>query len=309
MKILLLGKNGQLGWELQRSLALLGEVVACGRTEADLVDLSALRSLVRRVSPQVIVNAAAYTAVDKAESEPERAYLINSEAVHLLAQEACFLNAWFIHYSTDYVFDGTKNGAYVETDTTGPLNIYGKTKLSGEQAIRESGCRHLIFRTSWVYATRGNNFIKTVLRLAGKNEELKIVSDQFGAPTSAELLADVTAFCLYRLQFDASLSSWQSGIYHLAPYGITSWHGFAQFIIEEAQQHGARLRSTPDRVIPIPASDYPLPAKRPSNSRLMTEKISTVFGLKLTPWQLHAKRVIFEIIYNNNYIDRIPIKP
>jgi dTDP-4-dehydrorhamnose reductase len=299
MKILLLGKNGQLGWELQRSLSIFGEVVACGRGEADLENLTELGALVRKVSPQVIVNAAAYTAVDKAESEPDRAALINSEAVDLLAKEACFLDAWFIHYSTDYVFDGAKEGAYLESDATAPLGAYGKTKLAGEEAIRASGCRHLILRTSWVYAARGNNFIKTMLRLAQERDELKVVSDQIGAPTSAELLADVTACCLYRLKYDAAFSLQQGGTYHLAASGSTSWHGFAQFILGEAMHYGVRLRVTSGNLLAIPTSEYPLPAKRPANSQLVTTKISKIFGLKLPSWQYHAKRVVSEILNNN----------
>jgi dTDP-4-dehydrorhamnose reductase len=304
MKILLLGKNGQLGWELQRSLAPLGEVVACGRAEADLAKLPDLRALVRKISPRVIVNAAAYTAVDKAESEPDLAFLINSEAVGLLAKEASLLNAWFIHYSTDYVFDGAKEEAYVETDATAPLGIYGQSKLSGEEAIRTAGCRHLIFRTSWVYAARGNNFVKTMLRLARERDKIKVVSDQIGAPTSAELLADVTACCLYRLQYDATLASQQSGTYNLAASGSTSWHGFAQFILDEALRLGVQLRATSENVLAIPTSDYPLPAKRPANSRLATNKISSIFGLELPSWQLHAKRIVAEIVYNNELIDK-----
>ncbi|TKB26108.1 dTDP-4-dehydrorhamnose reductase [Desulfopila sp. IMCC35006] len=299
MKILLLGKDGQLGWELQRSLAPLGEVTACGRNEADLTKLTELRALVRATSPQIIVNAAAYTAVDQAESEPEQAFLINSEAVDLLAQEACLLNSWLIHYSTDYVFDGTENGAYVETDTPAPLGVYGQSKLSGEEAVRASGCQHLILRTSWVYAARGNNFIKTMLRLASERDELKVVCDQIGAPTSAELLADVTAYCLYRLQYDASFSIEKSGTYHLTASGITSWHGFARLILEEAFEHGVELRATAKNVLAIPTSDYPLPAKRPANSQLTTEKIRNTFNLELPPWQLHAKRALAEIVSCN----------
>ncbi len=296
MKILLLGKNGQLGWELQRSLAPLGEVIACDRAEADLSNLTTLQSLVQRVSPRIIVNAAAYTAVDKAESEPDLAFLINSEAVDLLARESKHLNAWFIHYSTDYVFDGAQKGAYLETDPTAPLGVYGHSKLAGEEAIRDSDCKHLILRTSWVYAARGNNFVKTMLRLARERNELKVVCDQFGAPTSAELLADVTAHCLYRLQYDTSFSNHRGGTYHLAAGGTTSWHGFARFILEQAINHGARLSATSENVLPIPASDYPLPAKRPSNSQLATKKISQTFGLKLPAWQMHAKRVVAELV-------------
>ncbi len=302
MKILLLGKNGQLGWELHRSLTPLGEVVACGHDEADLANLPALQALVRRVSPQVIINAAAYTAVDKAESEPDQAFLINHEAVDLLAKETCLLGALLIHYSTDYVFDGTKEGPYVETDTTAPLSVYGQSKLLGEEAIRASGCRHLIFRTSWVYAARGNNFIKTILHLAQQRNELKIVCDQLGAPTSAELLADITACCLYRLQYDTSFSTERDGTYHLAAGGTTSWHGFARFILEEAHGLGVQFQASSENVIAIPTSAYPLPAKRPANSQLTTEKLKTTFGLELPSWQVHAKRAIAEIVSNMELI-------
>lgn len=299
MKILLLGKNGQLGWELQRSLAPLGEVIACGHSEADLTKLKELRSLVRNISPQIIVNAAAYTAVDKAESEPEQAFLINSDAVAVLAEEAHRLQSRLIHYSTDYVFDGTKTEPYVETDATAPLGVYGQSKLSGEEAVRASGCHHLILRTSWVYAARGNNFIKTMLRLARERDELKVVCDQIGAPTSAELLADVTACCLYRLQYDASFAREQSGTYHLAASEKTSWHGFAQMILEEACRHGVKLKATAKNVLAIPTSEYPLPAKRPANSQLATEKIRNIFNLELPSWQLHAKRALAEIVSSN----------
>ncbi len=304
MKILLLGKNGQLGWELQRSLAPLGKVIACGRTEADLEGLPALQNLVRSISPEIIVNAAAYTAVDKAESEPERAALINGQAVEILAKEACLLNSLFVHYSTDYVFSGTKKQAYIETDTTEPLGVYGKSKLSGEEAVRASGCRHLIFRTSWVYAARGNNFIKTMLRLAQERDTLKVVCDQIGAPTSAELLADVTALCLYRLQHDTSLSSNWSETYHLAAGGATSWHGFAQFILNEACRHGVELRALAKDVLAIPTSEYPLPAKRPMNSQLATGKISAAFNLTFPSWEFHAKRALTEILSSNLTTDK-----
>lgn len=304
MKILLLGKDGQLGWELQRSLAPLGEVVACGRIEADLAKLTDLRTLVHKVSPQIIVNAAAYTAVDKAEAEPEQAFLINSEAVALLAREAHLLQSWFVHYSTDYVFDGAKKAAYVETDAPAPLGVYGQSKLAGEKAVRASGCRHLILRTSWVYATRGNNFMKTILRLARERDELKVVCDQFGAPTSAELLADVTAYCLYRLQFDGSFSAAQSGTYHLAASGTTSWHGLAQLVLDEAGRHGVELRATAKNVQAIPTSEYPLPAKRPANSMLNTEKLRTTFNLELPPWQLHATRALTEIVSSNGLTEK-----
>ena len=295
MKILLLGKNGQLGWELQRALAPLGDVVACGREQADMENIDALRQLVRDVSPQIIVNAAAYTAVDKAESEVDRARRINAEAVGMLADECKCLNAWLVHYSTDYVFDGTKESFYTETDAPNPLSVYGRTKLLGEQAVQQSGCKHLIFRTSWVYAARGANFVKTMLRLAKERDELKVVCDQIGAPTSAELIADTTALCLFRLQHDTLLASKANGLYHLVAAGETSWHGYAQHVIAAARQHNMELRSAIDKILPITTAEYPLPARRPANSRLSTLKLSHTFGIILPAWQSHLDRVITEL--------------
>lgn len=296
MKILLLGKDGQVGWELQRALAPLGEMVACGHGEADFENLDALRKLVRGESPHIIVNAAAYTAVDKAESEPERAHKINAEAVGLLAEECKRLNAWLIHYSTDYVFDGTKPGFYTEDDAPNPASVYGRTKLQGEQAIRDSGCQHLIFRTSWVYAALGANFAKTMLRLAKERDELKVVSDQHGAPTSAELIADVTALCLYRLQNDPLLAATASGTYHLVAAGETSWHGYAQCLIAEGNRLNMSLRITADKILPITTSEYPLPAKRPANSRLGTAKLQKTFGVVLPDWKVGVARLVREIV-------------
>ena len=295
MKILLLGKNGQLGWELQRALAPLGDVVACGREQADMENIDALRQLIRDVSPQIIVNAAAYTAVDKAESEADRARRINAEAVAMLADECKCLNAWLVHYSTDYVFDGTKEGFYTETDAPNPLSVYGRTKLLGEQAVQQSGCKHLIFRTSWVYAARGANFVKTMLRLAKERDELKVVCDQIGAPTSAELIADTTALCLFRLQHDTLLASKANGLYHLVAAGETSWHGYAQHVIAAASQHNMELRSAIDKILPITTAEYPLPARRPANSRLSTLKLSHTFGIIMPAWQSHLDRVITEL--------------
>ena len=295
MKILLLGKNGQLGWELQRALAPLGDVVACGREQADMENIDVLRQLVRDVSPQIIVNAAAYTAVDKAESEVDRARRINAEAVGMLADECKCLNAWLVHYSTDYVFDGTKESFYTETDAPNPLSVYGRTKLLGEQAVQQSGCKHLIFRTSWVYAARGANFVKTMLRLAKERDELKVVCDQIGAPTSAELIADTTALCLFRLQHDTLLASKANGLYHLVAAGETSWHGYAQHVIAAARQHNMELRSAIDKILPITTAEYPLPARRPANSRLSTLKLSHTFGIILPAWQSHLDRVITEL--------------
>lgn len=296
MRILLLGKDGQVGWELQRALVPLGEVVACGRSEGNLEDLEALRALIREERPTVVVNAAAYTAVDGAESDIARARRINAEAVALLAAEVRAMNGWLVHYSTDYVFDGSKDGAYREEDVTAPQSVYGATKRAGEEAIVAAGCRHLTFRTSWVFAARGGNFAKTMLRLAGDREELKVVADQVGAPTSAELIADVTALCLYRLAHDTKLAACASGTYHLVASGATSWHDYARFVITEAQRLGAPLKTVPERVLPIPTSAYPTPAKRPANSRLATEKIQSTFGLSLPAWETHVRRLVAELV-------------
>lgn len=292
MKILLLGKNGQVGWELQRALAPLGEVIACDREQADLENLHALQQLVQSVAPKIIVNAAAYTAVDKAESEVDRAELINHRAVALLAKEALSLNALLIHYSTDYVFDGLQGGFYKESDSAAPQSVYGVTKLAGEQAIVASGCRYLIFRTSWVYALRGNNFAKTMLKLAQQRNVLNVVGDQFGAPTSAELIADVTAFCLYRLHRD---TEFPNGTYHLVAGGETSWHGYAQFVITEAMRNGIALRVNPDLVQSIATADYFTSAKRPANSRLDTQKLKSTFSITLPDWQLGVSRLVSEL--------------
>jgi dTDP-4-dehydrorhamnose reductase len=255
VKIVLLGKDGQVGWELQRSLAPLGELVALGRSEADLECPEALLAKVRALNPQVIVNAAAYTAVDKAESDAVRARAINAETPAKLSKLAGELGAWLVHYSSDYVFDGMKPGPYGEADATGPLSVYGSSKLAGETAIAASGCRHLMFRTSWVFAPRGGNFARTMLKLATERERLSVVNDQFGAPTSAELIADVTALCLYRaLQADAGSS--MSGLYHLVAAGRTSWFDFAKFVLQEAEGLGVKLKVRPDAVLPIPSCEY-----------------------------------------------------
>jgi dTDP-4-dehydrorhamnose reductase len=294
MKILLLGKNGQVGWELQRALAPLGALTVCGRNEADLEDLDSLRETVRRVQPDVIVNAAAYTAVDKAETEPDKARRINAEAVGLLAEEARKLDAWLVHYSTDYVFDGSASSPYTEDQPTNPLSVYGKTKLEGEELIRKSQAKHLIFRTSWVYAARGGNFAKTMLRLAKDRQELKVIADQHGAPTSAELIADVTALVLYRLQSVQDAAAFP-GTYHLTASGHTSWHGYAQYVLELAQANGAILKASPSAVSPIPTEAYPLPAARPKNSRLNTTKLANTFQLQLPDWRHHVQRLMDEL--------------
>ncbi|GGK09254.1 dTDP-4-dehydrorhamnose reductase [Pseudomonas matsuisoli] len=295
-RILLLGANGQVGWELQRSLAPLGELVACARADADFERPAQLEQIVMRVAPDIIVNAAAYTAVDKAESDKAAARQVNALSVGLLADLAAQRDAWLVHYSTDYVFDGSADRPYLETDATQPMSVYGQTKLEGEQAITASGCRHVIFRTSWVYAARGNNFAKTMLRLAGEQDVLKVVVDQIGAPTSAELIADVTALALHRICHDDALAKQLSGIYHLVAAGEVSWHAYAQYIIGRAEQQGRAFNVPANRVEAITSADYPTPARRPANSGLDTTKLQRTFGLRLPAWQTHANRMLKELL-------------
>ena len=295
MKILLLGKNGQVGWQLQRALAPLGEIVALERKDAggDLADPQGLAAAVRAAKPQVIVNAAAYTAVDKAESEPQLARLINTEAPAALAREAAASGALLVHYSTDYVFDGSGSAPWQESDATGPLNVYGATKLAGEQAIAASGCAHLTFRTSWVYAAHGDNFIKTMLRLAATRERLTVIDDQKGAPTGAELIADVTAHAISQtLQQPA-----KAGLYHLTAAGEASWFDYAQYVLALARQARPQgVKTAAGGVQPIASSQYPAAARRPLNSRLDTRRLQAVFGLTLPHWQAGEARVLEEII-------------
>jgi dTDP-4-dehydrorhamnose reductase len=279
VNILLTGVKGQVGWELQRSLASLGEVVAVDREDMDLADAAAIRTKVQEIAPRVIVNPAAYTAVDRAESEPERARLINAVAPGILAEAALRCGAILVHYSTDYVFDGSKDTAYLEDDAPHPLNVYGATKLAGEAAIRAAGVRHLILRTSWVYGLRGGNFLLTMQRLMRERTELKIVDDQIGAPTWSRLIAEATAQilaqCLSPARGADRPEPW--GTYHLTCGGETSWYGFAAAIAE--------LGGYPTRLNPIPSSDYPTPARRPTNSRLDNAKLARVFGLRLPHWR------------------------
>lgn len=295
MKILLFGKNGQIGWELQRSLAPLGQVIALNsRSEefcGNLADFSGIKKTLWQISPDVIVNAAAYTAVDKAESEPEQAYALNAEAPGILAQEAKKLDAWLIHYSTDYVFNGHGEQPYREVDDSDPLNVYGKSKLQGERNIVASGCSHLIFRTSWVYATYGNNFIKTILRLAQQRDKLTVIDDQIGSPTGAELIADITAHAVRTIEQKPEIS----GLYHLTSSGSTSWYGFSQFILEYAKRSNYPLRVQTETLQPILSKDFPTPAKRPRNSRLNTEKLTKTFDLRLPAWQSGAARTLIEL--------------
>ncbi|MBS4076864.1 MULTISPECIES: dTDP-4-dehydrorhamnose reductase [Pseudomonas] len=295
MKILLLGKSGQVGWELQRSLAPLGDLVALDRHSAnglsgDLSDLEALRATIRRVKPDFIVNAAAYTAVDKAEAETELADRVNGQASQVMAEEASALGAWLIHYSTDYVFDGKGLAPWLETAAVSPVNHYGASKLAGERAIIASKCKYLIFRTSWVYGSRGNNFAKTMLRLAKDRETLSVIADQIGAPTGADLIADVTALAIRQVQHQPELA----GVYHLAAAGEVSWHGYATHVIDFAKANGEELAVTV--INPIDTSAYPTPARRPLNSRLDTQKLRNNFSLHLPDWQSGVTRMLREVL-------------
>ena len=296
MNILLFGKNGQVGWELQRSLAPLGKLIALDNDSKELcgnfTDPDGIAQTVRATAPDVIVNAAAYTAVDKAETETGLAHSINTLAPGILAQEAKRCNAWLIHYSTDYVFDGSGNKPWLETDTAAPLNAYGATKLEGDNLIRQSGCRHLIFRTSWVYGTRGCNFAKTMLQLAKERDSLTVVNDQIGAPTGADLLADITAHAIRAARQREDLS----GLYHLAAAGETSWHGYAEFVLGFARCAGIPLRVAPDAIRPVPSSAFPTPAKRPLNSRLDATKLQHTFDLSLPMWQAGVERMLSEVL-------------
>ena len=296
MRILLLGKNGQVGWELQRSLAPLGELTALDRHGADglcgdLGNPEGIAATVRAVQPQLIVNAAAYTAVDQAESEPELARRINAAAPAVLAREAAAGGALLVHYSTDYVFDGIGQRPWREDDATAPLSVYGQTKLEAEQAILASGCAHLILRTSWVYAARGGNFAKTMLRLAQERERLTVIDDQWGAPTGAELIADVSAHAIAQTRQQPG----KAGIYHLAPAGETTWFQYAKHVIAQAQQAQSAIKIKATEILPIPTSAYPTPARRPHNSRLDTRKLQAAFGLSLPPWQRGVDRMLVEI--------------
>ncbi len=297
MKILLLGKNGQVGWELQRSLAPLGELVALdfdspGSLSADFSKPESLAATVRAVAPDVIVNAAAHTAVDKAESEPELARAINATAPGILAREAAASGAWLVHYSTDYVFDGSGNTPRDEEAPTGPLNVYGQTKLEGEQAIRASGCRHLLLRTSWVYGARGGNFARTMLKLAQEREALKVIDDQIGAPTGADLLADLTAHMLRAARSDDSLA----GTYHAVAGGETSWHGYASHVIAFARAAGVTLKVGEGAIEAVPTAAFPTPATRPLNSRLSTHKLRERFGFVLPDWRSGVDRMLTEVL-------------
>jgi len=295
MKILLLGKDGQVGWELQRALAPLGELRSLGRADANFADPETLRAPIAAFGPDVILNAAAYTAVDKAESDAATAHSVNALAPGVLAEEAAARGALLVHYSTDYVFDGTKEGAYVESDATNPLSVYGRTKCEGEERIRAAGARHLILRTSWVFAPRGGNFAKTMLRLAKERDSLNVIADQHGAPTGAELIADATALALHSVRNAGPAADAMSGTYHLAAAGATTWHGYAQHVLAEALAQGAQLRASPQTVLPIATEAYPTPAARPRNSRMDTQLFETTFGLIMPDWRHHVNRLIAEL--------------
>jgi dTDP-4-dehydrorhamnose reductase len=295
MKVLLLGKNGQIGWELQRSLATLGEVISLDRSAidgvcGDLLDSEALRATIRLIAPDVIVNAAAYTSVDKAESEKEISMQVNASAVQVLAEEAFRQGSWLVHYSSDYVFDGEGSTAWREIDTVSPINHYGVTKAEGERAIISSGCKYLIFRTSWVYGARGNNFAKTMLRLANERSELNVIADQIGAPTGAELIADTTVVALRQ----ALGSPEVAGIYHLAAAGSASWYEFATLVIDSDRASGKPVMV--QKINPIATSQYPTPARRPLNSRLNTERLRKTFSIHLPDWRSGVTRMLKEVL-------------
>jgi dTDP-4-dehydrorhamnose reductase len=295
MRILLTGKHGQVGFELQRALAPLGEVHAVDYSECDLVDTSAICDLVRSFKPDLIVNPAAYTAVDKAESEPDLAHAVNAVAPGVFGEEAAKLGAWVVHYSTDYVFDGTKPGAYTEDDLTNPQSVYGRTKRDGEIALQASGVRHVILRTSWVVGAHGNNFAKTILRLAQEREALNVVADQYGVPTSAALLADVTAQLVRQKQREAG-DHFPFGSYHVVAGGETTWYDYARFVVSEALAAGKPLKLSPDAIRPIPTAEYPTAAKRPANSRLGTGKLHRTFSLELPNWQSGVRYILQQIL-------------
>lgn len=295
MKILLTGKDGQVGFELQRSLAPLGEVVAVDFADCDLSDAKAIRELVASVRPSIIVNPAAYTAVDKAESDPERATEVNAVAPGVFGEEAVKLGALVVHFSTDYVFDGTKDGAYREVDPTNPQSVYGRTKRDGELALANANPYHLILRTSWVVGTHGGNFAKTMLKLATERESLSVVADQWGAPTSAALLADIAAQLIRQWQRDGEASV-PYGVYHCVAGGETNWCDYARFVIGEAIKAGKPIKVQPEAIRTITTADYPTPARRPANSRLDTSKFRQTFGLELPHWQTGLSHILQQIL-------------
>lgn len=294
--VLLFGKNGQVGFELQKTLSQFGLVHAFGRQDCDLSNLSQIREIVRQLRPDIIVNASAYTAVDKAESEPQIAYLINASVPSVLAEEAASVGALFVHYSTDYVFDGMQPGWYLEDDVPNPQSVYGTSKLAGESGITAAGCRNLIFRTSWVFGAHGGNFAKTILGLAKERESLSVIADQYGAPTSAHLIADVTAQVAIQYWNEVNRESFPYGIYHLVAAGETTWYDYAKYVIAYAEKIGIKLRLKSTAIEAISSIDYPLPAPRPSNSKLDSEKLRKTFGLALPDWHQDMAIVLGKII-------------
>ena len=298
MKILLFGSNGQVGWQLRRSLAVLGEVIALDRGSrplcGDLRDAAGVAASVAAVAPDVVVNAAAYTAVDRAEDEQDLAFAVNAAAAEALASAAAKQGAWLVHYSTDYVYDGGGERPWRETDATGPLGVYGRSKLAGDEAVARATPKHLVLRTSWVFDSWGQNFAKSILKAASARDELTVVADQWGAPTRAALIADVTAHAL-RVLAASSQAERMAGVYHLASSGFTHWHGYAQLLLEEAAVRGWPLRATAERVKPIASSEYPTRARRPQNSRLDTTRLRETFGLTLPPWQDGVRAVVAEL--------------
>ncbi len=292
MKMLLLGGSGQIGWELQRSLVPLGELVVAPRDQAELTDPDRLVHMVEQHAPDVIVNAAAFTAVDRAEAEPMLADAVNHQAVDILARLTARSGGWLVQYSTDYVFDGHGGTPFTEQDATAPLNAYGASKLAGERAITASGCRHLIVRTSWVHAPRGHNFIRTILRLARERDSLCVVADQHGAPTSAEHVADLTAHMLSHALANADVS----GTYHLAATGSTNWCQLAQLVVAEARRHHPDLKLAPESITAVDTMHNPGSAVRPLNSRLDTTKLRSTFGLSLPSWQQGVERTLAELV-------------
>lgn len=293
MKILLLGSNGQLGGELERQLSSVGSVAAFPRSALDITNHRAVTDAVLAIHPNVIVNAAAYTAVDKAETDAERANSVNAEAVANLAQIAQKNGAWLIHYSTDYVFDGSKPTPYIETDAPNPINVYGASKLAGETAIAEADCQHLIFRTSWVIGKDGNNFAKTILRLAAERNSLKVISDQLGVPTSPSLISKITIDAIRAIKQD---KAWPQGIYHLAPQGVSSWHEIAKTLIVYAEQQRVQLSTQVADIQAITTAEYPTAAKRPLNSELDTHKLRSQLSFDLPNWKDDFLAVASDIV-------------
>lgn len=295
LKLLLTGVNGQVGFELRRSLAMLGDVLAVGQVQCNLSNPAAIRQLVQNYRPNVIVNPAAYTAVDKAESNPLVASAVNADAPQVLGEEAQKIGALVVHYSTDYVFDGRKDGAYTELDPTNPRSVYGATKLAGELALQATGAKHLILRTSWVVGAHGGNFAKTMIRLAAERDQLSIVADQFGAPTSAALLADITAHLVREHQKNGG-AGFAYGTYHAVADGVTNWHEYACYVIERARAAGQPVLVAPDAILPITTADYPTPAQRPANSQLATAKLQQTFGLHLPHWRSGVDHILDQIL-------------